>query len=302
MSAYYNDHDPFVCAWLTNLIAARLLPPGDVDSRSITEVSPDDLRPYIQCHFFAGICGWPLALRRGGWPDDRPAWTGSAPCQPFSQAGMGDGYDDERHLAPAFLGLVAECRPAAVFGEQVASALGRDWLSDLRLALESLGYAVGAGDLCSAGVGGAHIRQRLYWGAVRLADADDAGLEGRGEPGRERAAERAAGARGVARGMGFPDSAGREPGRATPAPARQGHPPFAASGDDYPRAPHGFWRDADWLFCRDGKWRPVEPGSFPLAHGVPGRVGRLRAYGNAIDPEVGAIFVRSFTEAMRTAA
>jgi len=29
----------------------------------------------------------------------------------------------------------------------------------------------------------------------------------------------------------------------------------------------GYWRDADRPYCRDEKWRPVEPGTFPLAHG-----------------------------------
>jgi DNA (cytosine-5)-methyltransferase 1 len=61
-----------------------------------------------------------------------------------------------------------------------------------------------------------------------------------------------------------------------------------------PGPTNGFWRDADWLFCRDGKWRPVEPGSFPLAHGAPSRVGRLRAYGNAVDAEA----TREFVEAV----
>jgi DNA (cytosine-5)-methyltransferase 1 len=53
------------------------------------------------------------------------------------------------------------------------------------------------------------------------------------------------------------------------------------------------WRNADWLFCRDEKWRPVEPGTFPLAHGVSNRVGRLRAYGNAIVPQVAATFIQA---------
>jgi len=47
------------------------------------------------------------------------------------------------------------------------------------------------------------------------------------------------------------------------------------------------------LWCRDGKWRPVEPGAFPLAHGVPGRVGLLRGYGNAIVPQVAAAFIEA---------
>lgn len=61
---------------------------------------------------------------------------------------------------------------------------------------------------------------------------------------------------------------------------------------------HGFWSDADWLRCRDGKFRPVEPGTFPLADGIPSRVGRLRGYGNAIVPQVAAEFIKAFMEAV----
>lgn len=61
---------------------------------------------------------------------------------------------------------------------------------------------------------------------------------------------------------------------------------------------NGFWRDADWLLCRDGRWRPVEPGTFPLAHGAAGRVGRLRGYGNAIVAPQAEAFIRAFDELM----
>ena len=57
-----------------------------------------------------------------------------------------------------------------------------------------------------------------------------------------------------------------------------------------------FWSDCDWLPCIDGKARPVEPGTFPLAHGVSGRVGRLRAYGNAIVPQVAQTFIEAYLE------
>lgn len=64
----------------------------------------------------------------------------------------------------------------------------------------------------------------------------------------------------------------------------------------WPNTINGSWDDADWLLCRDGRWRPVEPGTFPLAHGITSRVGRLRAYGNAIVAPAAATFIRSFME------
>lgn len=190
MGAYYNDVDPSSAAWLRELIRRGLIADGEVDARSILDVAPDDLRGFTQCHFFAGIGGWSYALRLAGWPDDEPVWTGSPPCQPFSSAGRQKGKDDERHLAPHFVGLVRACRPPVLFGEQVASAAvfgpapkgtrpgfaGTPpwaWLDDLSDRLEAARYAVGANDIPAAGVGAPHIRQRTFFGAVRLADAED---------------------------------------------------------------------------------------------------------------------------------
>ena len=71
----------------------------------------------------------------------------------------------------------------------------------------------------------------------------------------------------------------------------------------------GSWRDADWLFCRDGKWRPVESGTFPLVDGSAFRVGSgsplegksrkgmLKGYGNAVDAQATAAFIRAYLEA-----
>ena len=165
--AYYNEFDKKAAAWLRELIRRGLIANGDVDERSINDVRADELRGYTQCHFFAGIGGWSLALRLAGWPDDREVWTGSCPCQPFSVAGKGLGTADERHLWPVFAKLIAERKPSACFGEQVASRAGREWLAGVRADLEGMGYAVGAADLCAASVGAPHIRQRLFW----MADA-----------------------------------------------------------------------------------------------------------------------------------
>jgi DNA (cytosine-5)-methyltransferase 1 len=187
MLAYYNEVDPFAAAWLRELIKAGCIAPGEVDERSIEDVRPDDLRDFSQCHFFAGIGVWSHALRCAGWPDDRPVWTGSCPCQPFSAAGKGAGFADERHLWPAWFHLIVHAKPWAVpiFGEQVASKDGLAWLDLVQADLEGAGYACGAVDTCAAGFGAPHIRQRLYWVAEpRVANNGGYGNPDRGMDGR----------------------------------------------------------------------------------------------------------------------
>jgi len=62
-----------------------------------------------------------------------------------------------------------------------------------------------------------------------------------------------------------------------------------------------FWSDAIWLTGADGKSRRSKPGLPLLAHGVSNRVGRLRAYGNAIVPQVAAEVIKAFMEATEAA-
>ena len=284
-AAYYNEIDPFAAQWLRNLIAGGHIAPGEVDERSIEDVTPDDLRGFTQCHFFAGIGVWSHSLRLAGWPDDKPVWTGSCPCQPFSAAGKGDGFADERHLWPHFFHLISELRPQHVFGEQVASGNANTWFDLVQADLEGMEYAFGIVPFAAAGVGAPHIRERVYW----VANTEGSGWR-----------ERIENIAGVRIGNAEEGKAGR----------------FAEHGgmvDEFrPLEVNGFWRDADWLLCRDGKWRPVEPGTFPLVDGAaarlgrvePGvarvassnRVGRLKGYGNAINAQAAAAFIRAYME------
>jgi DNA (cytosine-5)-methyltransferase 1 len=314
---YYNDNDPKMTAWLRELIKQNLIPPGDVDERSIEDVTGADLEGYTQCHFFAGIGGWLEALRLAGWPADRPVWTGSCPCQPFSSAGKRQGTKDKRHLWPEFYRLIAECNPPVVFGEQVASPLGRKWLAGVRADLEALGYAVGAADLCAAGVGAPHIRQRLWWvadcagtGQLRAhqlavhrengsgggAGANDtiqgsenggmAYAEGQRRNGRQNPAG-TAGRCCTQNGSGVAHAEGRRVGIGQKA---EREAKSSGVGTD------GFWDDAVWISCADGKARRIKPGLEPLVDGLPGRVALLRGAGNAIVPQVAAEFIRAYMD------
>jgi len=173
---YYNEFNPESAAMLRRMMNDGLLPKGDVDERSILDVRADDLRGYTQCHFFAGIGGWSYALQLAGWPDDRPVWTGSCPCQPFSSAGRQNGKADDRHLWPVWERLIAECRPANVYGEQVESAIAHGWLDDVYQGLEAQGYAVGSAVLPACSVGAPHKRNRLWF----VAHSSGKGLQGHG--------------------------------------------------------------------------------------------------------------------------
>src|SRR5690606_18224574 len=218
LRAYYNEIDPYAAQWLRNLMDEGWITKGDVDERSIEDVRPNDLTGYDRVHFFAGIGVWDYALNQAGYGRNK-AWTGSCPCQPFSSAGKRDGFADERHLWPAFFHLIEQCRPSVVFGEQVASKDGLAWLDLVQADLEGAGYAVGAADLCAAGVGAPHIRQRLWWVAERLEHAaGDGWLERGAEPsGRRIASGRIIGGLGHHHHQGLEGHAGHgdgAPGRA----------------------------------------------------------------------------------------
>lgn len=169
---YYNENDPFAAEWLRQLISAGQIPQGFVDSRSIVEVSPDDLKEFTQCHFFAGIGGWSFALRLAGWPENVPIWTGSCPCQPFSVAGKQKGKADVRHLWPEFFRLIKACAPFVVMGEQVAGKAGYDWFDGVQFDLDTQGYASRGVDIPALAVDAPHKRQRLYWLAMAYSNPE----------------------------------------------------------------------------------------------------------------------------------
>ena len=331
--AFYNDTDEYCCEWLENLISARIIPYGVVDSTPIQRLKPEKLSKFTQVHLFAGMGGWPYALRLAQWPDSRPVWTGSCPCQPFSVAGKGKGTKDKRHLWPYMRRLInhASPKPPVCFGEQVSGTAGLLWLSRVRVDLEALAYEVGAVDSCAAGIGAPHIRQRLWWvahnphngrrqepthceggksrietqgrasgftmrgNADRLANDDDARLEIQSSP------------TGISQ-----DTNGSDKREGITGSGRLDNPSNPrCNGPGFNQTPNPSrdqtwlqkspgrstpWDDYQLIPCLDGKHRRIKSGLLPLAHGIPSRISKLRAIGNTIVPQLAAEFILAYLE------
>ena len=111
--------------------------------------------------------------------------SGGFPCQPFSHAGSRLGVEDPRHLWPAIARGIGECRPTAVFFENVdgiATAKSAGYCSVLHHVLsdlEGLGYRATAGLFTAQEVGAPHIRKR--WFILGLADSNDPDGEAQGK-------------------------------------------------------------------------------------------------------------------------
>jgi DNA (cytosine-5)-methyltransferase 1 len=357
---YYNEWDPYAAQWLRNLIAEGLIPKGEFDERSIKDVRGSDLAGFTQCHFFAGIGGWSYALRLAGWPEDREAWTGSCPCQPFSVAGKRKGVDDERHLWPEFARLIKERKPSVVFGEQVAAA--SSWLAGVRSDLEEMDYAVGAIPIEAASGGAPQYRDRFWFvaGSERAERRPlsegwkpiDDGTDSRREEAAGRTGEcgqdssfalplpdqqresnigiqrsgklgRAGGDSedhiGIVAAILGPRLEGQQgqpgdPGSKFEALQRSGllrleRPPVDGWGEGWTESEfrsRGFTASVassedsriQFIECPDGKFRRLPPPRVRwLGNGIPSRVAKLRAYGNAIVPQTAALFVRAYLDA-----
>lgn len=249
MPNYYNENDPWKANELRLMVKNGKIPNGEVDERSIAEVEPNDIAKFTQCHFFAGVAGWPLALRFAGWPEEKEVWTASCPCQPYSDAGSKQGDADSRNLWPQFFRLFKKRKPVALFSEQVEAAIKMSWFDGVCADLESEGYPVGSCVLGSHSVGKPHIRQRLYFFAY--------------SPGYGR----------------------KRIQRKTKAQVQEDRAPEALGSWDSVGNPFNHWRKL-----------LAEPNVIRVDDGVSSMLDirpRLHAYGDAIDPQLAAEFIKA---------
>lgn len=284
MTAYYNEFDKTKAAMLKQLMADGHITSGDIDDRPIQEVKAHELNKYTRCHFFAGIGLWDYALQLAGWPADKPVWTGSCPCQPFSTAGRQKAQADDRHLWPAWFSLIRQCKPSTVFGEQVASAIAKGWLDDVYQGMESEGYAVGSAVLPACSVGAPHRRERLWF--VGYSKKIKRGLS----TGQER--QQNTEPEWTGEGDGIDCFVGEPISKRLEGFAWNGKG-VGEQGWEQAQQTGSAWQAGVWIECPDGKARLIEPCIPLLAHGDSERVAIIHAAGDAIVPQVAAEFIKA---------
>ena len=290
-----------------------------------------ELEPYPQDILLARMADGVLD-RAPIWGDlkrfDASQWRGLVdvvhggyPCQPFSVAGKRAGADDSRHLWPHVARVVADIQPTYCFFENVAGHLSLGF-PEVAADLESMGYRVSAGLFTAAEVGAPHRRQRLYILAHRngggcvgravgcnayipkpsepeehrssVGHPDDPRLEGRGEPERE----------GPDQWAAWPPGPEERDRWAAVLEFRPELAPAVAdtNGAGRKRSPVHVpvWQSRGSLSDADGASGGVaetevqaEPAVCRVADGLPHRVDRLKALGNAVVPDVAALAWRT---------
>jgi len=222
--------------------------------------------------------------------------VGGFPCQPFSTAGKRLAGSDSRHLWPEMLRVIKECRPTWVIGENVAGLVSLG-LDEVLSGLASAGYSSRVFDIPAVALGAPHRRSRLW--IVAHSDSDE--YEGGAQAKRGKATEKLpvantysqgleglrAGA--ISTGTEEPMSAGcceavahttQERKRSRPNKQRKNktrglvleRPAQRSNAHNYGEA-----RSTQWS---------TEPNVGRVVNGVPRRVDRLRALGNAVVPQI----------------
>lgn len=189
--------------------------------------------------------------------------TGGFPCQPFSIAGKRRGSEDDRYLWPEMLRVIHEVQPRWVLGENVHGIVNLA-LDQVLADLESEGYEVQTFLVPACAVNAPHRRNRIWL----IANTQSAKRELSRNTWERRA--------GFANGScdderSFSDAESEQTGRLF----KRGVPANISASRDW-TGQTAAW-STESTFCG-------------VADGVPRRMERLRALGNAIVPQVAAVF------------
>jgi DNA (cytosine-5)-methyltransferase 1 len=186
---------------------------------------------------------------------------GDFPCQDISVAGKGAGLEGERSgLWREYARLVGEIRPRFAIVENVAALLGRG-LGRVLGDLAALGYDAEWDSICASDLGAWHERERFWLIAYPMRE----GLEGLWCP--SRIQEEIS----IARGTLFATDTPREPW--LHGIWERGLSAWVDGNPDRPTWAGQQWPETESVLCR-------------VADGIPDRVGRTTAQGNAVVPQI----------------
>lgn len=260
---------------------------------------------------FCEIDPWCKQILRKHWPDT-PIYDdvrtldydgsidiicGGYPCQPFSVAGNRKGKEDDRHLWPAMFGLIQKHRPRWVIGENVAGHISMG-LDDVLAQLEGEEYTARTFIIPACAVGAQHRRDRVWI----VANANSSGIFESERRGDGKTCEDAG-------KIGQEVSATGQPiGTSFDGISRKGHEAMAytkseqSSPRDNGREQGSACQPQQSQLGRGNsgtlprcEWA-IEPAVGRVVNGVPRRMDRLRALGNAVVPQIPEMIGRAIME------
>lgn len=239
-------------------------------------------------------------------PGVRPPFilTGGFPCQPFSQAGVRRGTSDERYLWPEMLRVIRLSKPEWVIAENVRGILTLQEgvvFEQVCLDLEESGYTVQPFIIPAVAVNAPHRRDRVWFVGH---------AEHNGQHGSEDIKSSEQRSNGNSQGQDelrqskrtdslWEDASdtGQQHGRQRGIDQQRQKTTFGASQTENTER-YGW--EADWMevaaeFCSVDDGLPAEVGDFTLSK-AGHRKEQLKAYGNAIVPQVALEILKGIKE------
>ncbi len=200
-------------------------------------------------------------------PENPELICGGYPCQPFSVAGKQRGKEDNRHLWPEYYRLIREIRPRWLIGENVAGHINMG-LDDVLSDLEREGYTWEAFVIPACAINAPHRRDRIWI----VGNANGSGFQ------KKRSEQQAA---GFIKSGYVADTQSQRVQR------------LRTSRQQEPQT-----HDEKELSLCPGERRftthwDAEPAVGRVANGIPARVDRIKALGNAIVPQIPEIIGRA---------
>jgi len=263
-NTWYNEIDPYCC----DVVRARI---EDGSFKDKFQVIEGDIRN-IGKHNLK-----PVDIISGGFP-----------CQPFSVAGKRKGKADDRYLWPEMLRVIQELKPAFVVGENVPNLINLG-LDECLADLENEGYTTEQFIIPASAVGAWHQRDRIW--IVAYSKCTNGQLYRKSPCGKLELEQNTLPEKRWLQGSNSANGLGKDVsdtnGQRLPKPTRAGVGSIQEQTKSFQRSEPGRTTTKGWDY-----WQ-TEPNVGRVADGIPRRMDRIKALGNAIVPQAALPFFKA---------